>query len=82
VLPSGTATVPSTVDVFVNNQFVTSGQLPPGPFVIDRLPTVSGTGDVSVVVRDALGREQVVTQTFYSSTTLLAGADTAAARNP
>jgi outer membrane usher protein len=69
---SGTATVPSTVDVFVNNQLVTSSQLPPGPFVIDRLPTVSGTGDVSVVVRDALGREQVVTQSFYSSITLLA----------
>ena len=41
----GTATqVPSTVDVFVNNQLVTSNQLPAGPFVIDRLPTVSGTG--------------------------------------
>lgn len=69
---SGSATVPSTVDVFVNNQLVSSSQLPPGPFVIDRLPTVSGTGDVSVVVRDALGREQVLTQSFYSSTTLLA----------
>jgi outer membrane usher protein len=69
---AGTATVPSTVDVFVNNQLVTSSQLPPGPFIIDRLPTVSGTGDVSVVVRDALGREQVVTQSFYSSTALLA----------
>jgi outer membrane usher protein len=69
---SGSATVPSAVDVFVNNQLVTSNQLPPGPFIIDRLPTVTGTGDVSVVVRDALGREQVVTQTFYSSTTLLA----------
>ncbi len=69
---SGTATVPSTVDVFVNNQLVTSNQLPPGPFVIDRLPTVSGTGDVSVVVRDALGREEVLTQSFYSSVTLLA----------
>jgi outer membrane usher protein len=69
---AGTATVPSTVDVFVNNQLVTSSQLPPGPFVVDRLPAVSGTGDVSVVVRDALGREQVVTQSFYSSTTLLA----------
>ena len=68
----GTAIVPSTVDVFVNNQLVTSNQLPAGPFIIDRLPTVSGTGDVSVVVRDALGREQVVTQSFYSSTSLLA----------
>jgi len=68
----GTATVPSTVDVFVNNQLVTSKQLPAGPFVIDRLPTVSGTGDVNVVVRDALGREQVLTQSFYSSASLLA----------
>ena len=69
---SGTATVPSTVDVFVNNRLVTSSQLPPGPFIINRLPTVSGTGDVSVVVRDALGREQVLTQSFYTSTALLA----------
>jgi outer membrane usher protein len=68
----GNATVPSTVDVFVNNNLVTSSQVPAGPFVIDRLPAVSGTGDVSVVVRDALGREQVVTQSFYSSPTLLA----------
>ncbi len=69
---SGTATVPSTVDVFVNHQLVSSSELPPGPFIIDRLPFVSGTGDVSVVVRDALGREQVMTQSFYSSINLLA----------
>jgi outer membrane usher protein len=69
---SGTATVPSTVDIFVNNQLVSSNQTPAGPFVIDRLPAVSGTGDVSVVIRDALGREQVVTQSFYSSNSLLA----------
>jgi outer membrane usher protein len=68
----GMATVPSTVDVFVNNQLVSTSQTPAGPFVVDRLPTISGTGDVSVVVRDALGREQVVTQSFYSSTSLLA----------
>ena len=69
---AGTATVPSSVDVFVNSQLVASNQLPPGPFIIDRLPSVSGTGDVSVVVRDALGREQVLTQSFYSSAVLLA----------
>ena len=69
---AGTAAVPSTVDVFVNNQLVTSHELPAGPFVIDRLPAVTGSGDVSVVVRDALGREQVLTQSFYSSSTLLA----------
>ena len=69
---TGSAVVPSTVDVFVNNQKVTSQTLPPGPFIIDRLPAITGSGQISVVVRDALGREQVLTQSFYSSLSLLA----------
>ncbi len=69
---TGTAVVPSTVDVYVNNQQVSSSALPPGPFVVDRLPAVTGAGQVRVVVRDALGREQQVTQPFYSSLQLLA----------
>jgi outer membrane usher protein len=69
---SGTALVPSTVDVYVNNQKVSTSNLPPGPFIIDQLPVVTGAGQVSVVVRDALGREQQVTQPFYSSLQLLA----------
>jgi outer membrane usher protein len=68
----GSAVVPSTVDVFVNNQRVSSQSIPPGPFIVDNVPTVSGSGDVRVVVRDALGREQVMTQPFYSGVTLLA----------
>jgi outer membrane usher protein len=68
----GSAVVPSTVDIFVNSQRVSSQDLPPGPFVINNLPAMSGSGDVSVVVRDALGREQVMTQSFYSSPSLLA----------
>jgi outer membrane usher protein len=69
---AGSATVPSTVDVLVNGQRVSSQAVGPGPFVIDRLPTVSGAGEVSLVVRDALGREQVTTRDFYASTQLLA----------
>jgi len=69
---TGTATVPSTVDVFVNNQLVSSNQVQAGPFVIDRLPTVTGTDAVNVVVTDALGRQQVVSQSFYTGSTLLA----------
>ena len=69
---NGAAAVPSTVDVLVNNQRVASQQLPPGPFTLDNLPPLSGAGDVTVVVRDALGREQTVTQPFYSGTSLLA----------
>jgi outer membrane usher protein len=36
------------------------------------LPVVTGSGEVRMVVRDMLGREQVVTQPFYSSSGLLA----------
>ena len=69
---SGTAVVPSTVDVFVNNQRVSSQDVAPGSFIIDRLPAMTGSGEMRVVVRDALGREQVVTQPFYASNRLLA----------
>ena len=69
---SGDAVVPSAVDVFVNSQHVFADQVQPGPFTIDRLPVVSGAGEVRMVVRDALGREQVITQNFYSSPSLLA----------
>jgi outer membrane usher protein len=78
---SGAATVPSTVDVFVNNQLAATAQTSAGPFVIDRLPAVTGTGDISVVVRDAMGRETVMTQSFYSSNSLLAPGLTAYSLN-
>jgi len=67
----GVATVPSTVDVFVNGQRMASEQVPPGPFTIDRLPAVNGAGEMQVVVTDVLGRQQVVTQPYYSGPALL-----------
>jgi outer membrane usher protein len=69
---SGSAVVPSTVDVFVNNQQVMSQQVEAGPFSIENLPPLTGAGDVNLVVRDALGREVVLSQAFYSSPQLLA----------
>jgi outer membrane usher protein len=69
---SGTAVLPSTVDVFVNNQKVSSQNLPPGPFIVDQLPAITGSGDVTLVVRNALGQQQVITQPFYASASLLA----------
>lgn len=57
---SGQATVPSTVDLLVNNIQQYGGAVDDGPFVVDAFPRISGAGEVTVVVRDALGR---VTQT-------------------
>lgn len=68
---AGQAALPSTVDVFVNNTLASRRQVPPGPFSITDIPLVTGSGDVSVVVRDILGREQAITQPFYASPTLL-----------
>jgi outer membrane usher protein len=67
----GEAIVPSTVDVFVNGRRVATEDVPPGPFTIDRVPTVTGAGQMQVVVTDAFGRQQIVSQPFYSGPTLL-----------
>lgn len=72
----GTAALPSTVDVFVNNQRVGSQAVEPGPFEITNVPAVSGSGSIQLVVRDAFGQQQVISQSFYGSPVLLgAGLD-------
>jgi outer membrane usher protein len=67
----GQAVLPSTVDVFVNNALVSRQTVPPGPFEIRNLPIVSGAGIVQLVVKDLLGRSQIITLPFYGSQALL-----------
>ena len=69
---SGSAALPSTVDVLVNNQRQQSQSVNAGPFAISSVPVVSGAGQVNVVVRDILGVETLVTQSYYTSPRLLA----------
>lgn len=68
---SGATPLPSTVDVYVNNVLSSTVNVPSGPFTLNDLPTVSGQGQLRLVVRDLLGREQVYMQSLYGSTTLL-----------
>jgi outer membrane usher protein len=68
---AGTAVVPSSVDVFVNGKAVGTSDVPAGPFVVNQVPALTGSGDVSIVVRNALGQEQVVTVPFYSAAVML-----------
>lgn len=67
----GEASLPSTVDVFVNNSQRLQGRVQAGPFDISDLPLVTGQGEIRTVVRDLLGREQVVVQPYYISPSLL-----------
>ena len=68
----GTAAVPSTVELFVNNARHLSQDVHAGPFAIRNIPIVTGSGNARIVVRDALGRETVSEVPFFASSDLLA----------
>lgn len=68
---AGSATVPSTVDLFVNNALARRTAVPPGPFSITNIPAINGAGEMRLVVTDLLGRQQVITQPYYGSIQLL-----------
>jgi len=73
---NGQAALPSTVDLYVNGLLKSSQQVPSGPFSVPAVPVVTGPGSATLVVHDALGREQVITTSFYASSSLLkAGLD-------
>ncbi len=68
---SGTAAVPSTLDVYTNGSRSYSTMIPGGPFEINNLPIVSGPGMARIVVRDASGREVAQDVPFFTSSKLL-----------
>jgi outer membrane usher protein len=68
---SGSAAVPSTVDVYVNDVRTISQDVSSGPFRISNVPIFNGDGDARVVVRDASGREVETTLPFIVSSKLL-----------
>ncbi|MGJ7462314.1 fimbria/pilus outer membrane usher protein [Halomonas sp. MA07-2] len=68
---AGEAALPSTVDLYVNDALRLRREVPPGPFAIDEIPMITGQGQAQLVVRDILGREQLITQPFYASSRLL-----------
>ncbi len=68
---SGAALTPSTLEVYVNGALVRQEQLPPGPFEVRNLPASEGAGNVRAVVRDAFGRTQDVSTTYYFTSSVL-----------
>jgi outer membrane usher protein len=69
---SGSAAVPSTVDVYVDNIRIASRDVGAGPFRISGLPVPGESGTARVVVRDVTGRETVTSVPFFTSSKLLA----------
>lgn len=67
----GRAALPSTVDVYVNQVLRAQQDVPPGRFELSNVPVVTGAGEVQLVVRDLLGRSQIIVYPFYVAPTLL-----------
>ena len=59
---------PSTVQVRVDGNLIAQRQVPPGPVDIRNITGVTGAQNVSVVIRDPFGREQVLQQPFFFAT--------------
>jgi outer membrane usher protein len=68
----GVSSAQSTVELYVNGALRQVSQVPAGPFAIDNAALLTGGGEACVVVRDILGREVVITQPFFTSSSLLA----------
>lgn len=69
---SGTAEVPSSVEVYANRIKRFSADVGSGPFQITDVPVSSGPGTVQIVVRDRFGRETIEEVAFYTSSRMLA----------
>lgn len=69
---TGSAALPSTVDVYLNNIKTFSQDVSAGPYRINNLPAVSGSGTARVVLRDSSGRETESSLPFFASPHLLA----------
>lgn len=71
-LPSitGSAAVPTTVDVYVNNNLTISQPVDAGPYRIDAVP-ISGDGTTRVLARDASGRIIETSTPFIVSSKIL-----------
>jgi outer membrane usher protein len=67
----GEAAVPGSVDVLIGATRVFQSEVDEGPFELNDLPVLTGGGDVTVVLHDALGRETRSTFTAYGSNQLL-----------
>jgi outer membrane usher protein len=67
----GDSAVPATVDVFVNAARVFETNVDPGPFEIDNIPVVTGSGQASIVVRDVLGQETTAQLPYFATNALL-----------
>ncbi|MGU3626898.1 fimbria/pilus outer membrane usher protein [Comamonas sp. C24C] len=67
----GGSALPSTIEAYVNDTLRYQGRVNAGPFALNSVPMLTGAGDISFVVRDAMGVQRTVTTPYYVSSSLL-----------
>jgi len=68
---SGISSIPTAAEIYSNNIRMGTQNVPAGPFAITNVPALNGAGELQVVVTNALGQQQVITQPFYVTSQLL-----------
>lgn len=69
---NGSAEVPTSLSLLINGIAVQQSELLPGPYVVESLPFVNGSGQATLVVQDIMGRNVQLERPFYVSRKLLA----------
>lgn len=68
----GKATLPSSVELYIDGIQRYQADVPVGPFELTTAPNIVGAGQAQLVTRDILGRVTTLTIPFYNSQQLLA----------
>ncbi len=68
---TGALATPSVLEVYVNDQLVRREELPPGELKLSQLAVPQGSGAARFVVRDAFGREQTFSSSYYLTNSVL-----------
>jgi len=68
---SGQVAYPSVAEVYLDGNRIRSEKLSPGEYDLRNIAYYGGMRDISVVIRDPFGREQVISHPYYFTDTLL-----------
>ncbi|MDM0030207.1 fimbria/pilus outer membrane usher protein [Variovorax saccharolyticus] len=63
---TGSSSVPSTVELYINDALRQTSSVPAGPFTLQGQSGITGAGQARIVVRDLLGRETVLERDYFT----------------
>ncbi len=70
-LLSGEAVLPSTIDLYIDGVIRNRLNVPSGSFSLRDFPQMTGQGEAKLIVRDILGREQIIVAPYGATGILL-----------